>query len=255
VLSDVEQRKADRLRVMRAVYALLGDETGEYVDLWAIRDALGLDDNRMANAVDFLEGEGLIDTIRTFSGQRTPMHARIEHAGLREMERAEEALPQAIDEQRTPPQAVITESGVREIVEARRAPEEPTAYFPPFNSVTINIGGGVYGSAFQVASPGAAQNADIHVEMVASGDAKRIQALLSEYYVGGHSLSLSCELKPDEFAEVLAEVGTLQSQVNSPRPKAATIRLSLATIKQIVERASSDASRTKLLLLLSEIKV
>jgi hypothetical protein len=239
---------------MRAIRVLSGNETIELVDLWAIRDALGLDDDRMANAIDFLEGEGLIDTVRTMTGQRTPIRARIEHTSSLQVERIEAALP-AIEEQRTPPRAAITKSGVREIAVAEQSPDEPTALFPPYSSVTIHIGGNVYGSPFQVASPGAGQHVECRVETAASGDVRQIQAFLSEYYAGSHGLRLSRELTSDEFAEILAEVGTLQAQVTSPRPKAVTIRLSLAAISKIVERVAEDASSAKLLLFLGQISV
>jgi len=208
----------------------------------------------MANAVDFLEDEGLIDTIRTMAGQRTPMHARMGASSnsLSEIEPAE--LP-AIEEQRTPTRGAITDSGIREVLAAEQAPDEPTTLFPPYSSVTINIGGNVYGSPFQVASPGAAQNIQVPVETVASGDVRQVEAFLSKYYSGDTGLRLPRELTSDDFAEIQAEVGTLQAQVTSPRPKAATIRLSLATIRKIFDHLPRDESCNRLRRLLGQINI
>jgi hypothetical protein len=239
-MSDLEQRQADRLRVMRAIYDLTGDNTAQYVRLWDVRDVLGFDDDRMANAVDFLEDSGMISALRTMAGQRTPIQARIQHAGVVEIERAGRAAP-GVEQQRTPPQATITPSGVREILEALRRPDTPTEHFPPANSVNVfNIGGSVYGSPFQVASPGASQVVETRVETVAVGDMNRVRVFLTEYSAGHRVLTFSREMEPDAFTEFSCEVETLVAQLRSPRPKAATIRLSLSTIRRLIVQVPGE---------------
>jgi hypothetical protein len=86
-MTDLDtDRRANRLRVMEAIFAQTQDDATVFVALWDVREALDLTDDGMANAVDFLEGEGLITTLRTGTGQRTPMHAMITHQGVSWME-------------------------------------------------------------------------------------------------------------------------------------------------------------------------
>ena len=81
---------ANRQRVLDAIYEQVGDDTTRFVALWDVRAALDLSDDEMANAVDFLEGQGLITTIRTGTGQRTPLHGSIAHRGVLAMEEREQ---------------------------------------------------------------------------------------------------------------------------------------------------------------------
>jgi hypothetical protein len=46
-LSGVKERKADRLRVMNEIYAEVGDNTVQFVNLWTIRERLGFADDQM----------------------------------------------------------------------------------------------------------------------------------------------------------------------------------------------------------------
>lgn len=79
-------RRANRASVMESIFAQTQDDTTVFVALWDVRESLDLTDDSMANAVDFLEGEGLITTIRPSTGQRTPMHGMITHRGVSWME-------------------------------------------------------------------------------------------------------------------------------------------------------------------------
>lgn len=86
-MTDLDtDRRANRLRVMAAIFEQTQDDTTVFVALWDIREAMELTDDGMANAVDFLEGEGLVTTIRPGTGQRTPMHGMITHRGVSWME-------------------------------------------------------------------------------------------------------------------------------------------------------------------------
>jgi hypothetical protein len=221
-LSDFSQRALDRLQVMAAVYEAASGSATELVSLWDVRDALAMGDARMADAVGYLEEKALIQVAPTMTGQR---------AGA---ERWTGGDPQ------TPQCATLTASGVSEVARAERMPDQPTQYLPPLNNITIHVGGSVYGSPFQVASPGASQVVETRVETVAVGDMNRVRAFLTEYNAGHRVLTFSREMEPDAFTEFSCEMETLVAQLRSPRPKAATIRLSLSTIRRLIVQVPGE---------------
>lgn len=84
-VQDIEERAAIRLRVMRAIFEQTGHDTDQAVDLAPLRGMLGLSDDDMADAVDYLEAENLIRPLRAAHGERTPQRAHITHRGVHEM--------------------------------------------------------------------------------------------------------------------------------------------------------------------------
>jgi hypothetical protein len=218
--SALEQRKASRLQIMSAIYDKAGDNTDELVDLWAIREALGLTDDEMGNAVSYLAGEGLIDLRITGTGQRTPMRAHLTHRGVVEME------------------------------QATGSPERATEHFPPLNSVVVHIGN-VTGSALQIGAAGSTQNASIRIAGVGEEVAGQIRQFLDAF--AERVPELRAELAAKDLAEVTSDVETVQSQINSPKPKSQIIKTCLGSIKAVLEHAVGGAAAAGLLSLLSLI--
>ncbi|WP_157488930.1 hypothetical protein [Pseudofrankia sp. DC12] len=214
----MQQNKQTRLRVMNAIYQEVGDDTQRFAHLWAIRDSLGLHDEDMGRAVDYLEGEGLIKALRTIAGQRTPMHASITHYGFREME------------------------------ESTEHPDQATQYFPPFNSMTINIAN-VSGSALQIGSPGATQRAEITNSGSTGGDAlDQIREFVDEYI--RRLPELQQEISPEALAELAPRVATVQKQIESPEPERHILTDTLSSIKSVLEHAGGGIAAGMLLALL-----
>lgn len=217
---DVEQRRATRLRVLSMIYEQAGDNTRQLVDLFAIREPLGLTDDEMANAIDYLEQQGLIDSSRTYHGQHTPMHASISHRGVIEMEKS------------------------------AQSPEQPTDYFPPLNSVVVHIGT-VTGSAFQIDSPGATQNSDIKVGGVSVDSAEQIRQFVREFTE--RLPALRQELTPDAVAEIIPDLETVRVQIDAPKPRKHVVKDCLESIKAVLEHAAGGVIAAGLLGQLSSI--
>lgn len=218
-MSGVDERKADRLRVMNEIYKQAGDDTTELVDLWEICESLGLADERMGAIIDYLEGERLIAPLRTMAGRMTPMRASITHWGVKEMERSEEH------------------------------PQEPTDHFP--SQVTVfHIGGDMIGSAIQSNSAGATQS--IQVGDITVGAAEdQIRSFMDEFDT---KLSmLRQELTDDAIAEIASDVATVRAQLSSPKPKKNFIKESLGSIKAVLEHGVGGVVTAGLLALLGMI--
>lgn len=120
---DIQERKAQRARVMNALFDAADGRSGSFVDMTDLAPPLGLTEGEVGDAADYLEGEGLIVTAR-------PLGALA-------------------------PNAQLTHWGIKEIEQQRFHPAQPTAHFPAFN--VINIHGDVNNAPFQQGSPGATQ--------------------------------------------------------------------------------------------------
>jgi hypothetical protein len=84
-VQDIDESAAIRLRVLRAIFEQTGHDTEQAVDLAPLRGMLGLNDDDMADAIDYLEAEHLIKPMRTVHGERTPERAHITHRGVHEI--------------------------------------------------------------------------------------------------------------------------------------------------------------------------
>jgi hypothetical protein len=205
---------------MNEIYTQTGDNTTVFVDLWKIRETLGFADDRMGAIVDYLEGERLIEPLRTMAGQRTPMSTVITHRGIKEMERSEEH------------------------------PQNPTDHFP--SQVTVfHIGGDMIGSAIQANSDGATQevrSGDIAINATAD---EQIRAFLDEFTA--KLPTLQGEQTEDALAEIAADIATVRAQLDSPKPKKNFIKESLGSIKAVLEHGVGGVVTAGLLVLLGMI--
>lgn len=128
---DIEKRRADRLRVMKAIFDTSnGSETEVVRVVPQLQQSLSMSEQELIDACNFLIGEHLIDA--SIKADDLIIGVQITHRGIKEME------------------------------ESLRAPSRPTEHFPAAVSV-IEIHGDVIGSAVQGGSPGAQQE-------VTSGD-------------------------------------------------------------------------------------
>src|SRR4051812_26854334 len=117
-----QHRKALRLRVMRAIYDAASGSEYNFVDGWQLLGELGVEDQDMADACKYLEGEYLIKIHHTLGGRLTPHHVQITHYGIKEIE-------QSLED-----------------------PESSTEHFPPLVSVEQHFHGDVIGSSIATGS-------------------------------------------------------------------------------------------------------
>src|SRR5690348_1167127 len=113
---DIEGRRVNRLRVMKAIFDLSGGSERQEVRGPQLTAEVGLSDQDLGDACDYLAGEGLIEVaMPDMSASPVPYWVNITHLGIVEME-------QSLED-----------------------PNEPTQHFPPAVSI-INIHGSVIGS-------------------------------------------------------------------------------------------------------------
>jgi len=120
-VTDIGRRRADRLRVMNAIYEAAEGSRMSHVSGGWLLEHLGLSDEELGGICRYLEGEHLITAGQEYWGHHTPFMILLTHAGIEEMKRSREATHQA------------------------------TAHFPPIS--VIHIEGDAIGSAIQVGGP------------------------------------------------------------------------------------------------------
>ena len=128
-VTDIARRRADRLRVMNAIYEAAEGSRMSHVSGGWLLEHLGLSDEELGGICRYLEGEHLITAGREHWGHHTPFMILLTHAGIEEMKRS------------------------------RQAPDQATEHFPPI--AVIHIEGDAIGSAIQVGSPRAHQAVSI----------------------------------------------------------------------------------------------
>jgi hypothetical protein len=219
-VSSRQEREVIRLRVMKAIYDASGGSTQESLNLAPMCGQLGLSEGDMADAVNYAEGEGLVERLLMAAGQRMPLKVRLTHKGLVEME------------------------------ESEKAPEEQTEHFPAQVSV-FNIGGNMIGSAIQTGSPGATQRVQVGDIAIGGETDSHIRAFLAEY--DAKVAGLRREQTSEALAEIGAEIETVKAQITSPKPKKHFIKESLASIRATLENGIGGVVTSGLLLLLGQI--
>jgi len=212
-LGDIEKRRAVRLRVMNAIFEASGASEDTTVSGPSLLEDLGLSDQELADACKYLQGEHLIRASNTAWGHASPFFVNITHTGIKEMERS------------------------------HQAPDKPTPHFPPLVSV-VNVHGPVIGSAIQSGSPGAQQNVTF-----GDLDLNVVRKFLDEFDARAAEL----DLPTPQAEELAADIATIKTQVESPRPKKNIIIESLRSARTILEITSGSAAGAVLLELLSHI--
>jgi hypothetical protein len=137
---------------------------------------------------------------------------------------------------RTPYHMQITHSGIKEMEQSHQAPGKPTQHFPPLSVVYVQ--GNMVGSVVQSGSPGAHQE-------VTFGDLDlgAVNKFLGEYDARASELNL-----PSPQAEELAaDIATVRTQVESPRPKKNIVIESLRSARTILELTAGSAAAVGLL--------
>jgi hypothetical protein len=129
---DIAKRRADRWRVMRAIFdAADGIESEPVRTAPTIQQQLELSDRELQDACDYLAGEGLIVTVARV--EEPPVHIAV----------------------------LLTHRGVLEMEQSLCQPDKSTAHLPPATSVISIHNSTIIGSPIQSASPGGHQTTSI----------------------------------------------------------------------------------------------
>jgi hypothetical protein len=124
---------------------------------------------------------------------------------------------------------VLTHDGIREVEQARDKPAEPTAHFPAFNTVTIT--GDVRNAQIQVGTVQSQQ----HGQFITADQAKELAAWVKEVETRLPEIGLGS----DDLADVMAQLATISAQLQSPKPRHATLTASAGAIKGLLETAAA----------------
>jgi hypothetical protein len=137
----------------------------------------------------------------------------------------------------------ITHDGVREVEEALSNPDRPTHYFPPVNIIQINH---MEGSQIQ-------QGTILSVQTGQFDLSKKSE--LIEFTELLKSRLSQIDLDQDDQSEVMADVRTIETQIESKRPKIPIISDCLSSISRILEGAAGSVVATKLLSYISGLMI
>src|SRR6267154_1098308 len=124
LMNRLEEKRANRFRFLNAVYELTDGQRQSMVSMWEIGDGLNLSRDEVANTVQYLVGESLVEHI---------------------------AMGGEIG---------ITHYGIVQVEEALSEPERPTHYFPPV--VNIMHVHSMVNSQVQQGSHGSSQSQQIN---------------------------------------------------------------------------------------------
>lgn len=126
----------------------------------------------------------------------------------------------------------ITHLGVREVEESMQNPESPTQHFPPINVIQI---GYMANSSIQQSSPGSVQ--------VSLNDLAPTATFVEEVRAALEDLGL----EPGDRQALAAELTTLESQLQSSRPRRDAIAGSLSAVRDILVGAAGNLTAHGLL--------
>lgn len=204
-MSLIEEKRAQRLQFMNALYDVVDGFEGEFADMAAFLCNLDLDldkeedFNKFQSIARYLKGEGLIE-------------------------------PRAVESGTIVIGVSLTHKGVREVEEARSEPDQPTEHFAPINVV---YAGTITNSPIQQGSPGATQS--LHI--LEQNNLQQLKAFLQSLKESVDHLGLS----NDERAEIEADIQTVEVQITSPKPKQEVVKPGLSSIRRILEGSASAA--------------
>lgn len=123
----------------------------------------------------------------------------------------------------------ITHRGVVEVEQALTEPAQPTEHFPPVSIISVGM---MVGSQISQASPGSSQVIDIIPQL---DDVVTLLRELREVVLP------AVDFAEEDQSEFAAELGTVEQQLRSSRPKADFIRASLSRMAEMLRTASTTA--------------
>jgi len=202
-LSQIDKVRKQRFQFIHQLWQIAGGDQSKRVLVRQVSEPLCLNEDEARVIIQYLNGEELLEI--TTHGFNVPSYL---DASL-----------------------YIKHKGVMEVEQALLKPESPTDHFPASVVNYINIGT-MTNSNIAQASSHASQTITI------SPDTK--QGILEAVNMIKEFLDEQ-KLQQDQRNELRSDVSTIESQLNSPKPKIGILSESLSSAKNILESVSTIA--------------
>ena len=202
-MPEIDDIKAQRFKFLHYLWDSTGGDQNKRMLIRQVSEPLKLDEKEARTIVQYLAGESLI--VVTTHGFNVPSYL---DASL-----------------------YITHKGIVEVEQILSKPESPTQHFPPSVVNYINVGT-MTNSNIAQASHDAYQNITLNEDVKSN-----LTALIDTLK---EILNKQC-LYAEQQEILKSDVSTLESQINSPRPKTGIISDCLSSAKGILESASTIA--------------
>lgn len=200
--SDLERKKAQRLRFIIELYDMVDGFDAQPVETTQIAARLGLDTSKPENLLDvlkiihYLHGEELLIASGP-SGEATRL--------------------------------TLTHKGVCEVEESRSKPALGTKHFPPLDSIGLTFAD----------RPSSDQNGTATAdELTALAESDRLEVLRITQSLQEWVDRL--DLDEEQRTEYGADIRTIEAQLDSPHPKTDLIKVALESIKRNAEEANGS---------------
>lgn len=202
-MSQIDKIRKQRFQFIHQLWQITGGDQSKRVLVRQVSEPLCLNDDEARVIIQYLNGEGLLEI--TTHGFNVPSYL---DASL-----------------------YIKHKGVAEVEQALLKPESPTDHFPARVVNYINIGT-MTNSNIAQASSHASQAITI------SPDTK--QEILEAINMIKKFLDEQ-KLQQGQRDELRSDISTIESQINSPKPKIGILSESLSSAKNILESVSTIA--------------
>ena len=202
-MSEIDEIKKQRFQFIHHLWQVTGGDQSKRVLIRQISEELGMNENEARVIVQYLSGEELLEI--TTHGFNVPSYL---DASL-----------------------YIKHKGIMEVEQALSKPEAPTSHFPASVVNYINVGT-MTNSNIAQASSGSNQTITINQEV--KQDLADLTNTLKKFLD-------SQELQQDKKDELRSDISTIESQLESPKPKTGILSESLSSAKGILESASTIA--------------
>jgi hypothetical protein len=130
---------------------------------------------------------------------------------------------------------MISHSGIKEVENALSHPSQPTYYFPPVNIINVH---NMIGSQIQQGTTSSKQSGSFIIN-----DTALIEDFIKQLKIQLDDLNLN----RDDKAEIISDIGTIENQMVSSRPKQGILKESMLSIQRILEGASGNILAQQLL--------
>ena len=202
-MSQVEEIKKQRFQFIYQLWKITGGDSSKRVLVRQISEMLGLNEDDARTIVQYLNNEGLLE---------------INTHGFN--------VPRYVDAS-----LYIKHKGIVEVEQALSKPESPTPHFPASVVNYINVGTMTNSN---IAQSSTNTNQKIDLSHNTKQDISEILNTLKEFLD-------KPEIQQEQREELRSDISTIQSQLDSPKPKLGILSESLSSAKNILESASTIA--------------
>ena len=202
-MSEIDEIKKQRFLFLHQLWKLTAGDHSKRVLVRQVSESLNLKEDESRVIIQYLVGENLLEI--TSHGFNVPSYS---DASL-----------------------YIKHKGVVEVEQALSKPESPTPHFPASVVNNINIETMTNSNISQASS-------DVNQTITISPETKKELTVLVNTL---KEFLAKEDLKQEQKDEMISDISTIESQINSPKPKSAIITASLSSAKNILESASTIA--------------